>query len=548
MKTKHRYLKAFFLTIVIVSVSLFNSCDYSYLDIFDEDIDYTYEPTFAFPVVKADLTINDIFDLEEVSSIVVEDDRLIKLVYKGRVYSVEAKDLFYFDELESFFTYHYTPPSKSTLSAETFQFYFDLDGQSRIDELKFASGQLEIDVSADELVQDGYDLKFEMSVAGSDDGSENEFSVEFLLQDTPVDFDLAGYTFEFGEDEAGNYLNIDYTISVETYGTPINAPYEIGFTKTIKNDHGDYVEYEYITGYIDNFDFSVGSDTIDLGVYKESIISNVFFKEPYMEIFAENSMGFPLDIHFDKFCFYNDDGDTLDVGGHGFENNNPWRVNYPSISMMGQSVITDEMLDRDNTNIDDLLAINPLEVKYRVRGEANPDQDTGITNFIEHNSQFNVDVEINLPLYGNLQKYKFQDTLDFPLPEEDAENIDWLELKFVMDNGFPVDLSLQAYALDGENNLITALFDDYEKILESGKVDVEGKVTEKTRKETIIFIDRDKFEEISDAEYLVVSFGIMTKQESNSSKSSGDPFSVKIYDHYTIGVQMGVRVKLAVKW
>ncbi len=541
MKTKYRLFKAFFLTFFIASAPFFHSCDYSYLDILDEDVHYTYEPTYALPVVKSVITINDLFDVDEEPTIVIQDDNLIKLVYCGRVYSLRAEDLFYIESLESDFSYSYSPPSKSDNVSETFQFYFDMAGQVRIDEFKFRSGQLEIDISADELINDGYELAFAVNIQNSDDGFGNEFSEEFLLQNTPVEFDLDGYTFVFEEDDEGNYLNIDYTISVVTHGEH-NPPYDLVFTKTIKDN--DAIQYEHIIGYLDNFDFSVGTDTIELGIYKESTLSEIFFKEPYMDVFAENSIGLPLDIHFDRFIFYNDEGDTTNVGGHGFHDNNPWRINYPSV--MGQTEMTDITLDRNNTNLDDLLAISPIEAKYEVRGETNPDQDTGISNFIRYDSRFDIDVEINLPLHGNVQNYRFLDTLEFSMKEHEAgEIIEWIELKFVIDNGFPIDLAMQAYFLDENDNVLAGLFEDYEEIFKAAKVDTEGKVTEETREETIIFVEHDKIDEVADAEYIVVSFSAATQQESNPPKGSGDPFSVKIYDYYTVGVQLGTRVKLS---
>ncbi len=539
METKSGILQHFSVSVVILAIfftAMFNSCDYSYLDMNEDNTEGTFGPTYALPLIKSNLSIDDMIDLDETESVEVGDaklgdDKIIKLIYNGRIYSVDAKELFTIDDLHSQFSYSYTPPSAKSVS-ETFKFYVDLEGEERIDEISFIEGKMSVNIEADNLINDGYELLFDISVPGSG------FSEEFLLQDTPKEFDLDGYTFDFKQDDQGTYLEIDYIISVEEEGTPENSPYDMVFNKNINSD-----KYE-IKGYFDNFDFSIGSDTISLGIFNESVLSEIFFKEPYVNIFANNSMGLPLSIHFDVFHFYNKEKDTIDISGPGFENNNPWKIDYPVI--IGDSAMTEAELNRQNSNMDDILEISPHKSAYKISGETNPDQDPEIDNFIRHDSNFNIDVEVNLPLYGSINKYVFQDTLDFSIGEIDNDiddQIEWIELKFNIGNGFPLNLALQAHFLDENDEKIddVYLFDDYEDIFKSAKVGADGVVVEKTHEEKKILIEHDKVDEIEDAESIVVSFRISSAHENNNAKV------VKIYEDYTIDVRLGTRIKLAIE-
>ena len=553
MKTKPTIVESILIVFAVIFSSLFYSCDHSYLDI-DDIEDYTYSPVVAFPLIYSSLTMDDIIEAYESTSVEVDDDNLVILVYRGQVYSLEASELFAINNQSSDASYTFMPSKHQYGTKDVFNntFPFIYDGEERVDFIEFRNGMFGIDITADELVLDGYELRFIVSIPSSDDGFGNEFSEEFLLNETPVEFDLTGYSIEFETDgEGNNYFNVDYAIIIETHGQPDNAPYEIEFAQTL-ND----VLYEELIGYIDNFDFVVGDENINLGIFSEGILSKVFFKDPFIDVLAENSLGIPLDIHFDRFNFYNDESDTVHVEGFAFDDNNPWRISSPA--NIGESAISSIRFDRDNINLDDLLEISPKTASYDVRGEANPEPDPGDLNFLRHDSQFHIDVDVNLPLWGNVERYVFQDTLDFSLKEifedngeengeDPGNNIEWMEFKFFIENSFPINLKLQAYFLDHQDQKIDSLFtQEYAELIESALVDYNGDVIEVTFKETIINVTEEKMGNLENAEKILLSFNIRTKQSSSgSSKDNGDPFSVRILDEHYVDVQLGVKAKLS---
>lgn len=532
----------FGILIFIFSLSaVFNSCDHSYLDI-DEIDDYTYSPVFSFPLIHTTLGVDNIFDLYDAQSIEISDDDLVTLVYRGQAYSLEAAELFKIGNQQSDFIFHFMP-SKTTpdTKSEVFEtFPFIYDGDERIDVIEFKSGVLGINIQADELIQDGYELSITVSIPNSSDDFGKMFSEKFLLQDTPVEFDIDGYTVEFETNDQGdNYFDINYLIEIESHGQPDNAPYDLNFSQSLNN-----ITYFELVGYFDNFDFFVGTENINLGLYSESVLSAIFFKSPYIVLIAENSLGTPLDIHFDRFYFNNNDNDTVQIEGLGFDEVNPWRIFSPDI--IGETATTYFEVNRDNINLDELLEISPTSASYHVRGELNPDSDASQHNFLKHNSQFNVDVEVNLPLWGNVERYVFQDTLGFEL-EGMGEAFNSMEFKFYVENGFPVNLSLQAYFLDKNDVKLDSLFNDkHVKMFQAAKVDENGSVTGITSKSTSILLSPEKFDNINNTKNILLSFSFNTKQEaSGDTKDKSDPFSVRIYNDQQVDVKMGVKAKIS---
>ena len=541
MKSKDLIKKSILSFFTIVLAITFYTCDYSYFDI--DELNYTYSPEFAFPAIKSTITVKDIVDFDTLDIAYVDDDNVICFVYSAQSFSLEASELFFISNQVLDFSHTFSPLKSGSNSkdeiSEVFRFYYD--GQERIDTITLNSGKLITDIHADELVQDGFDLMLELEIPDSYNELGEEFRREFLLSETPVEHDLAGYTLVFDtNDDGDNFFDIEYVISIHEYGNPINHPYELNFVKNI-ND----IRYHKLVGYIDNFDFSTGYESIGLGFFSESDLSDVFFKNPSLIVFADNTLGLPIDIHFDRFVFYNEKGDTVSIRENDSDAIIPWRIAAPEIP--GETAFSKKTFNRDNTNIDELLAIAPSNLNFHTRGETNPDMDTDVTNFIYHDSRLSVGAELNLPLDGNVKDFRFQDTIDFPL--NGIENIEWLEMKLVVDNGFPISLGLQLHFLDSLYNELDVLFlDDYENIFDAAAVDPEGDVVGSTTKETIIDISEEIVQNIHDAKYVILSFSFNTQDESSdSSKGKSDSFSVKIRDTYTIGVETFVRVKLAMK-
>jgi len=335
----------------------------------------------------------------------------------------------------------------------------------------------------------------------------------------------------------------------------INSTITVDHFINIEDDPGIYADEESLVVFVYRDSIRItsldaGNNYADgylgLGIFDDEGLTNMFFLEPYLDVFANNSFQTPVDIQFNWFDFHNrclgsnDFGEERALGGQKFDDNNPWMINTPA---PGQFVMNEIRFTRDNANLDEVLAIHPTEVEFQIQAIERPDGDKN--NKTKDNGQLDVDVELHLPLRGSLELYELRDTIEFDFDdvEEGFDYIEWIELKLRMDNGFPVDLiSLKLQFMNEDMDEV--LFEQvYDEIFESAKVDENGDVVESTLRETLFFIDRDEVDKVQGAKNILLSLTANTEDHATA-KSKGDPFTVSIYDYYTIDIQMGMRVKL----
>jgi hypothetical protein len=113
-------------------------------------------------------------------------------------------------------------------------------------------------------------------------------------------------------------------------------------------------------------------------------------------------------------------------------------------------------LDRDNSNLKELMASQPQRIAYRAIFSTNP----GIEkepNVIYNDSRFTTQVDLNLPFYGRADSLTVRDTLSINFSEIDIpveEAIDEAIFKLYYENSYPADILLQLYLAD-ENFIIT---------------------------------------------------------------------------------------------
>jgi len=542
--------KPLFVVSLLISI-FFYSCDHSYFDLFkDEDNinDFNYGPIFAIPAVNSTLTVDHIVGIDDEEGIYVDDENLVCFVYGGNIYTMEASDLYAMEDVSSSNTFKIDfNKINSTSTKYTISFPFEYEGPGIVDEIEFIEAVLDFYIDATEIIEDGWELEVEMTIPNSWDDNGNPFKHRFPVKNniTETESSLAGYTLDFEYDEQKNKNYIDIICAITPTGIgEFDFPYEIVFEQTIKE-----IDYYFIKGFIEGIDFEYDDSHIGLSIFDDAGLRNLFFKKPYIDVRAVTSFGLPLDVHINRFFFYNDlegaddYGAEVDVDGEKFHNNNPWRINIPENP--GDSTITELLFDRSNTNMDELLGIHPTAVNLQIQGDINPDGYQGkLDNFVMHDSKYDLNVEIHLPLEGSLERYWLRDTLVFLFDQVDEvfDIIEWLELKIRVNNGFPVDLismKIQFMDINYENVYYEIKNND---IFESAKVDENGIVKKHKLSETVMFFDDETVNSVADAERIVISFKANT--ETNSSTKTADPFTVKIYDHYTIDLQLGARVKM----
>ena len=112
-------------------------------------------------------------------------------------------------------------------------------------------------------------------------------------------------------------------------------------------------------------------------------------------------------------------------------------------------------------------------------------------------------------------------------------------IRFTGTNGFPFDLSTQAYLIDTFGQIFDSIFIDRSyKFLEGANVGSDGKVTSPKVKTTDVLFEGQR------AFRLNRLHKIKLRAELNTTSAGGTYPSVKLYANYVLGIKIGIKTRL----
>ena len=167
------------------------------------------------------------------------------------------------------------------------------------------------------------------------------------------------------------------------------------------------------------------------------------------------------------------------------------------------------------SNLFTALETGPTELLLDVEGWINP---LGTEyNFVTDSSEYQVLLELFLPLHGYAENLTVKDTLDFIFSDfysQPAEEIEKLILRFNFINGFPLNIKVQAYFYDGNDVLLDSLFRDPEDparfIPAATDNNGDGRVEPLTLDPVEVEFTRQQIDNISSSVYMVVYYTLTT--------------------------------------
>lgn len=526
MKTTLKKSKTTLLIMAVLFVPLFMlpSCDHSYIDEIDNIGDYTYGPVVAVPLVNASISLDDLIDVGDFGGIDVDEEDLITLVYSGQIFSVPASDIFSVNDQSQVITYdNIVPAGPDGMTLPPKVFLITFDNSEILTYISFLEGMFRVSAQASQLAQDGYNLEATFRILNSYDSQELPINGTVSLNN-PGEVDLSGSRIEF--DNEANFFLVEYQLFITGDGSPDNAPYTIEFSQEMTG-----LKYDLIKGYVDQINFPVGNTSVALGLFNNATFGSLVFENPSIEFAIDNSFGAEIDLFVEEFYATTIEDEIIPVTGPAIEE--PWRVNA-SVTHEEPLLTTFKLLDNTNTNLFDITEQSPKELFYEVTGLINPDAGQQPTNWIKHDSQLSIDMEVNLPLWGRINIFELQDTTEFSVNELPDE-MEWVELKMNFSNGFPLDVELDLILLDENNNAIDTLFDQQDKLLDAAPVNPATSIAEEPMISTrIVLLDDQKIENLRKATNLLIEARLSSFDHENGT-------TVKILDTYRIGLDLGIR-------
>lgn len=474
-----------------------------------------YQAEFAVPLVNSRLTIEDLLAVDQsIGEVEIGGDGTIQLIYRGGILNRQSSEVL--EDFQASF------PPFIPITSKSQRIPLSLINNLDLDQLIFKAGAFSyyLENANDQAIQvnfeftslineEGTPLRFSVSLDANDGGGMRPFSTN---QEAPLD--LSKYRLV----PDNNEIVLQYTAQAPD-GTPLNATnFAIGLSE---------LDFSYVEGYLGQVPFPGGRDTVTIDFFETYTNGEIYFADPSVRFFIDNSFGVPTRAVVNDFFVETLSGSQLLVESPLIESGVEFP--FPTLQQIGQTAKGEVLVDGNSSNIDSLLSAQPIRVIYDVDALINPEANPNISGFLTDSSFFNVQMEVLIPLLGRADGFRATDTIDFDIG--DIEGVNTAEFKIITENELGVDVSVQAYFLDDQKNIIDSLFTDLIPLIKGASVDGNGVPTTTTSVTTFVGFEAARIEKIRQAPFLVI--------EAQFSTETNGQQSVRIQNTQGISIRIG---------
>ncbi len=287
--------------------------------------------------------------------------------------------------------------------------------------------------------------------------------------------------------------------------------------------------YELVEGIWDQQTFTISNDSIEVDLFGNWLDGEVSFEDPRLAVRVENSYGFPVSVQLKNAVAITSAGNEIPLTTTG----NSFDVNYPLMNEQGEMKSTTFYFDKNNSNIKDILNAGPTKLIYEIEGTINP-EDLNDPGFLTDQSDLMSLVTLELPAYGTASGFTIETTADIDLGE--IENINGAEFKIITDNGLPIDVYLQLYFQDENENILDSLFHQSQAILGAASVDTQGNTVNSTEMVNYIDVSKERMLMIQNAKSVKIQASFSTTNDGNT--------SVIVNSSQELEIRMGAKIGL----
>lgn len=228
-------------------------------------------------------------------------------------------------------------------------------------------------------------------------------------------FVLDGYDVDLS-DGGISYNVIPYLLEIDivkNQGQPINVSDLISIIETFNIE-----EYSFIKGYLGRIEILNTTENTSFDIFEKQIERNLFLNDPKILFKVENAIGMPLTCKITNLVVTSASGVEVPI------NIDPLRdtftLAYPT--RIGDRIISEYVIDKNNSNIDSLISTAPQNLKYELEFTANYLENIAEDNFIIWDNTFKVSSVASIPLDLKVLKYviKTPGTLN-PITDKDLQ-------------------------------------------------------------------------------------------------------------------------------
>lgn len=294
----------------------------------------------------------------------------------------------------------------------------------------------------------------------------------------------------------------------------------------------DFLIFSYVEGQLSTQIFDVPAGSIPLDAFKNYISGTVEFQNPFLRLIVDNTFGVPIEPTINELNIITTDGETLPFASPLFERG-VIKFDFPGLDEVGQSKRTVITLNKDNSNILELIDERSESVSFDIDAVIFPDGSEAKDGFIRDDGALNLITELILPLSGRVEDYFLFDT--YPIDTLKLQGAQALTFNLGVTNGLPIGLSFQVEFLNERGDRISKLFTEPIEV-KSAETDAQGQVTASVQEVFTSNYDRGMIEQVTSATAVRAIIGLR--------QPPGQDGYISILDSYKIDIQLGLQVKV----
>jgi len=396
---------------------------------------------------------------------------------------------------------------------------FDLENGEQIHNLELKTGKIVYDISS----SINSDLTFNLSFPSATLNGEpfqSEQVVSAGLDSSSGEIDISGIIIDLTTDinQPYNKIPISFSASLNSGSDLVNINNE-DFAD-ISFSFSD-LSIQYADGFFGDYEIDLGGDIVDIDLQIfEDFDSGLILDDPQFIIRVYNSVGV---------------GASINAGLNAYSPNFTNAVfefseTIESPVFVGDTVEQTWVYDKNNSTIDEIIALPPQQIEYFGLANLNGTNSQEV-NFISSDSKMTLGVEVDFPMSLNIANISLKDTISVD-ELENVEKIESLSLVMNIDNGFPLDTKLDLFLRDSisDINLDTLEIANFS----SGIIDQDGYLINSFFSENQLNLNHEEIINFANSNQLVLDVTLNTEENQ----------SIRLYSDYEFLVNIGMRIKL----
>ncbi|MCM1169885.1 MAG: hypothetical protein NC048_01585 [Bacteroides sp.] len=445
----------------LLSAGLWGSCMRS--EDFNTDMfaDSSFNYDVAIPLTSTKLTMENLIDLKG-GLFVPDDTSLLHIIYTVKPVKAELiKDV----NLGQVAPFVVSTPTvtymclKDTLITVPFTdtVFFDIEGMNaQVKTLYFSS--LQMAVRSDNRFIFPMEMEMNFDNIIGENGQKMVYRNNTQAKanhDTVVDM----RNVRLQMDEAQQpFVVLSGSIKVNVKRTPGDSALYTGTmysTASFKE-----MNFQRADGYLDSTAYKIEGSMSIAGFGLERMTNIDFEDASLIADVKVEGVSAPLRLKNSKVLIHNMEGEASVI------------PLFPENYDVACPAITDNPLakeSRESAGIVDILIDRPYMATYVLDGLLNPEHDKSQLQAIEKGGNMSVGLTCDIPLRFSADSYALCDTLEVSLDDLDENTeVSYFDVKSIVKNAFPLDLTFSLHFLDaGYNNLFSLFHDD---LIAGGKV------------------------------------------------------------------------------